>query len=54
VEGILSGYSNRDIGERLYISSKTVENHLYNIYRKLDVGSRTQLIGTLRAWERED
>lgn len=54
VENLLAGYSNKEIGSRLFISPKTVENHLYNIYRKLDVGSRTQLIGTLWNWERQD
>lgn len=53
IEELISGYSNKEIGERLFISPKTVENHLYNIYQKMDVGSRTQLIGTLRSWERE-
>ncbi len=51
---LLEGASNKEIGDRLFISPKTVENHLYNIYQKMDVGSRTQLIGTLRSWERED
>lgn len=51
---LLEGFSNREISERLFISPKTVENHLYKIYQKMDVGSRTQLIGTLRSWERED
>lgn len=51
---LLEGSSNKDIGGKLFISPKTVENHLYNIYQKMDVGSRTQLIGTLRSWERED
>lgn len=54
IEHLLSGSNNREIGDRLFISIKTVENHLYNIYRKIDVGSRTQLIGALRSWEREE
>lgn len=51
---LLEGSSNKDIGGKLFISPKTVENHLYNIYQKMDVGSRTQLTGTLRSWEREE
>jgi Bacterial regulatory proteins, luxR family len=35
--------SNREIGERLYLSPRTVGSHLYRIFPKLDVTSRTQL-----------
>ena len=31
-----------DLAERLFISQKTVKNHLANIYEKLDVNDRTQ------------
>jgi DNA-binding CsgD family transcriptional regulator len=37
------GLSNRESAERLYVSVKTVDYHLQNIYRKLDVHSRSQL-----------
>jgi DNA-binding NarL/FixJ family response regulator len=37
------GLSNRAIGERLYLSPRTVGSHLYRIFPKLDVTSRTQL-----------
>jgi DNA-binding CsgD family transcriptional regulator len=37
------GLSNRDAAARLYVSVKTVDYHLQNIYRKLDVHSRSQL-----------
>lgn len=53
IEEIINGRSNKDIGERLFISPKTVENHLYNIYQKLDVTSRTQLLHLLYTWGRE-
>jgi DNA-binding NarL/FixJ family response regulator len=39
------GLSNREAAERLYVSVKTVDYHLQNIYRKLDVHSRSQLAG---------
>jgi two-component system nitrate/nitrite response regulator NarL len=35
------GYSNAEIGERLYVSPETVKTHLTHIYRKLKVTGRT-------------
>jgi non-specific serine/threonine protein kinase len=35
------GLTNREIGERLYISPRTAQTHVQNIMEKLDVGSRT-------------
>lgn len=43
------GLSNRDIAERLRISSITVRHHLTSIFGKLDVNNRQQLL--LRAYE---
>lgn len=37
------GKSNRTIATALYVSQRTVENHLYSIYCKLGVRSRTEL-----------
>jgi len=37
------GLSNRDIGERLYLSPKTVEKHVSSLMDKLDVRTRAQL-----------
>jgi DNA-binding CsgD family transcriptional regulator len=37
------GASNREAADQLFVSLKTVDFHLQNIYRKLDVHSRTQL-----------
>lgn len=39
---VIKGSSNKDIGISLFISEKTVKNHLSNIFRKLDVEDRTQ------------
>jgi DNA-binding NarL/FixJ family response regulator len=36
------GLTNRQIGERLFISPKTVEHHLSRIYSKLDVTTRAE------------
>jgi DNA-binding CsgD family transcriptional regulator len=37
------GLSNRQIGEQLYLSHRTVESHLYRLFPKLGVTSRAQL-----------
>ncbi len=37
------GRSNRDVAAALFLSPKTIEYHLGNVYRKLDVRSRAQL-----------
>jgi DNA-binding CsgD family transcriptional regulator len=48
---ICRGYSNRQIGESLFISLSTVKTHVYNIYKKLDVKSRTHLLSLLQRGE---
>ncbi len=35
-----SGYRNKEISEKLFLSIPTIKSHLYNIYRKLHVQSR--------------
>ncbi len=37
------GLSNREIGQHLYLSHRTVRNHLYRIFPKLGITSRTEL-----------
>jgi len=44
MELILQGKSNKEIEESLFISYNTVKNHIYNLYQKLGVKSRGQLI----------
>lgn len=39
---VVKGSSNREIGQALFISEKTVKNHLSSIFRKLAVEDRTQ------------
>ncbi|HEX5622289.1 MAG TPA: AAA family ATPase [Solirubrobacteraceae bacterium] len=41
------GMTNRDIAQNLFVTPKTVEVHLSSVYRKLDIGSRTQLASAL-------
>jgi DNA-binding NarL/FixJ family response regulator len=43
--------TNTQIAAELYLSKKTVETHLRNIFRKVDVSSRVELA---RAVERAD
>lgn len=45
---ILDSYTNKEIGETLYIAEGTVKNHVYKIYKKLNVRSRTDLINFLK------
>jgi class 3 adenylate cyclase/DNA-binding CsgD family transcriptional regulator len=37
------GLSNKDIAQKLFVTTKTVEVHLSSVYRKLGIGSRTEL-----------
>jgi predicted ATPase/DNA-binding CsgD family transcriptional regulator len=43
VELICEGLTNRQIGERMFVSPHTVKTHLSHIFKKLDVGSRSEL-----------
>lgn len=48
VELILQGLTNKQIGEKLNISVKTVEAHRSRVYTKMDVHNSIQLLQTLR------
>ncbi|MBC8588767.1 response regulator [Paratissierella segnis] len=39
---ISSGRSNKDIGKELFISEKTVKNHITKLFKKIDVNDRVQ------------
>jgi DNA-binding CsgD family transcriptional regulator len=42
------GMSNAEIAQTLFVTRRTVETHLGNAYRKLDIKSRTELPGALK------
>lgn len=46
---ILKGYTNKEIGECLFISHHTVNEHLKRVFRKLNVNSRVKLINKVVA-----
>lgn len=44
LEYLAAGLRNKEIAEKLFISSHTVRSHVYNIYDKLHVKSRVEMI----------
>ena len=48
---VSAGMSNREIADRLSVSVRTVDGHLYRIYAKLDIQSRDQLARLIRPAE---
>lgn len=49
LEALRSGLTNREIASQLEISSKTLQNHLTAIYRKLQVSNRNEAISFVEA-----
>lgn len=41
---IAKGMSNKEIGEKLFISESTIKTHVSNLFIKLDVKRRTQAV----------
>lgn len=41
---VIQGYTNKQIGDRLFLSPRTVQTHLSNILNKLQLENRSQLI----------
>ena len=44
---VVAGRSNTDIATALFISRRTVESHLHNIFKKLSISSREELISAI-------
>lgn len=44
---VITGCSNREIVGKLFISEETVKKHIYNIYKKMGVRSRVQLVNAV-------
>jgi DNA-binding NarL/FixJ family response regulator len=47
------GLSNRQIGEQLFLSHRTVGSHLYHLFPKLGITTRAQLADALKAAGRD-
>jgi DNA-binding CsgD family transcriptional regulator len=51
---VAQGSTNRATAEALFLSTKTIEFHLRNIYRKLGIGSRTELVRAILTADHAD
>lgn len=50
IELLVQGLSNKEIGEKLFIASRTVETHVYNIYRKCGCRNKVELLNKARSY----
>jgi TolB-like protein/DNA-binding CsgD family transcriptional regulator/Tfp pilus assembly protein PilF len=46
---LIEGRTNEEIAASLFISNHTVKNHVHNVYKKLGIGNRVQLIQRFRS-----
>jgi DNA-binding CsgD family transcriptional regulator len=49
IRKVMQGKSNADIADELFISLATVKTHLHNIYQKVGVDSRFDLLARVRS-----
>lgn len=45
------GYSNRQLADQLFISTRTVKNHVYHIYQKTGAANKVQLVNLVRTFQ---
>jgi DNA-binding CsgD family transcriptional regulator len=45
---VAEGLTNREIGQRLFLSHRTIGSHLYRIFPKLGIKSRSELAAAFR------
>lgn len=51
IQQVMTGKSNKEIERILFISHNTVKNHIYNVYQKVNAGSRSELIHLINRFE---
>ena len=44
---VAQGLASKEIGERLFLSARTVSNHLQNVYTKLGISKRSEVAEAL-------
>lgn len=47
---VLQGKTNKEIEKEFFVSYKTVKSHFYNIYQKIGVKSRLQLMNAVQEY----
>ncbi len=50
---ILDGKSNKEIEAELFISYHTVKNHVYNLFQKLEVKNRYELVHFVTKFQKD-
>ena len=47
---LMTGLTSGEIGDKLFISQRTVEAHIQNVYGKCDVGNRVELVAKITTY----